>query len=188
MLCRLARGDGMHGSGPPPSAVLPQMGASLKKDFPKLCLSVVVVGVTRSCLGRTTVLSQSISAPMNPPVADNHCKTSLKQTYIHTQRLTLLLTFLTYSLMWLELKFPWRLCWCSHTSLRLRHFHGYAAQRDLRDRSTGFAAHLFCRFVAWREPLVVGLLVATRAGCNSISINLHQFRPISINLHQACWF
>jgi hypothetical protein len=48
----------MHGSGPPPSAVLPQMGASLKKDFPKLRLSVVVVGVTRSCLGRKTVLSQ----------------------------------------------------------------------------------------------------------------------------------
>lgn len=40
--------DGMHGSGPPPSAVLPQMGASLKKDFPKLRLSVVVVGVTRN--------------------------------------------------------------------------------------------------------------------------------------------
>lgn len=40
--------DGMHGSGPPPSAVLPQMGASLKKDFPNLRLSVVVVGVTRN--------------------------------------------------------------------------------------------------------------------------------------------
>eukprot|EP00490_Sorites_sp_Unknown_P025547 CAMPEP_0114688316 /NCGR_PEP_ID=MMETSP0191-20121206/63346_1 /TAXON_ID=126664 /ORGANISM="Sorites sp." /LENGTH=1102 /DNA_ID=CAMNT_0001975657 /DNA_START=40 /DNA_END=3348 /DNA_ORIENTATION=+ len=40
--------DGMHMSGPPPSSVLPEMGAKLKKDFPRLRLSVVVVGVTRN--------------------------------------------------------------------------------------------------------------------------------------------
>ncbi|CAJ1453665.1 unnamed protein product [Effrenium voratum] len=40
--------DGQHMTGPAPRAALPQMGAELKKDFPQLRLSVVVVGVTRS--------------------------------------------------------------------------------------------------------------------------------------------
>ena len=38
--------DGAHRSGPCPQDVLPMMGANLKKDFPRLRLSVVVVGVT----------------------------------------------------------------------------------------------------------------------------------------------
>jgi hypothetical protein len=34
-------------------------------------------------------------------------------------------------------------------------------------------------------------MVATPAGCNSISLSFHQFRPISMNLHQVgfrCFF